>query len=187
MTGDSISFKVTVNSGYKISSVTLNGATLNAENDVYTFDATSNNVIKVEIVSENVVVAEDATLSFSNVNNRTKFTNDTQVWEENGVKLTNNKAASTNAIANYSNPARFYANSELIVEMANMTKITFVCNSSSYATALKNAIADSSDYTVTVSGSNVIVEFVNPIDSFTVAKLGGQVRMNSLTVSYLPE
>ena len=126
----------------------------------------------------------EKSLSFSDKANRTTFTSSQQVWAANGVTLTNNQGASTSAVADYSNPARFYKSSQLIVEADNMVEIEFVCNSSSYASALKAAIATSNDYTVTVSGSSVIVRFNSAVNSFTIDSLtGGQVRMNSLTVS----
>ena len=66
-----------------------------------------------------------------------------------------------------------------------MTKIVFDCNSSSYATALKGSIAANANYTVNVSDKVVTVIFESPVTSFEVASLtGGQVRMNSLTVTY---
>ena len=61
-----------------------------------------------------------------------------------------------------------------------MTKIEFTCNTTAYATALKNSISGA---TVTVNGKVVTVEFTSPQDSFTISSLtGGQVRMDSLTV-----
>ena len=63
-----------------------------------------------------------------------------------------------------------------------------VCNSSSYATAMKNSIGTVAGATVTVSGSNVTVTFDEAnSDSYTVAKLTAQVRLNSLSVTYLTE
>ena len=123
-------------------------------------------------------------LSFSSTANRTNFDTSNQTWEANGVKLINDKSASTSNVADYSNPARFYKSSKLTIECASMTKIEFVCNSSSYASALQNSIAANANYTVTVSGSSVTVTFVEAVDSFVIDSLsGGQVRMNSLTVT----
>ena len=123
-------------------------------------------------------------LSFSSTANRTVFTTSQQVWAANGVTLTNDKGSSTSNVADYSNPARFYKSSKLTLECANMTKIEFVCNSSSYATALQSSIATSSNYTVSVSGSTVTITFTEATNTFVIDTLsGGQVRMNSLTVT----
>ncbi len=124
--------------------------------------------------------AEEATLSFADKANRTVFNANQQVWEQNGITLTNNKAASTNAVADYVNPARFYKSSQLILETTKgMSKIVFNCNSTSYATELKNSIGESAalnskDVTVELNGETV----------YTVEKLAAQVRLNSLTVTF---
>ena len=135
------------------------------------------------IVSHTDVVDETptggATLSFADKANRTVFTTSQQVWEQNGVKLINDKASSTNNVADYAAPVRFYQGSKLTVEYAGMTKIEFTCNNGSYATELKNSIKTG---TVTLSGSVVTVVLDSAADSFVVASLAKQVRMDSLTV-----
>ena len=101
--------------------------------------------------------------------------------------MTNNKAASTNEIGNYSNPARFYQGSEIILQApGEITKIVFDCNSSTYATALKTSIGTVSGATVTVSSDKVTVVFSPSVEKFTIAKLSAQVRMDSLDVTYIP-
>ena len=121
------------------------------------------------------------TLSFADVANRTTFTTSKQVWAANGITLTNNQGSSTSAVADYKNPARFYKSSQIIIECAGMLKIEFVCNSASYATALKNSLPAGT--TVSVDGSTVTVTFASAVDSFEIPSLtGGQVRMNSLNV-----
>lgn len=123
-----------------------------------------------------------ASISFADVANRTAFTTEQQVWVQNDITVTNDKAASTSNVADYSNPARFYKSSSLTVEYTGMTAIVFTCNSASYATALQGSIAESADYTVTVNGATVTVTFTAAVNSFNVAALGGQVRMNSIDV-----
>ena len=123
---------------------------------------------------------ETATISFANKAQRTTFTTSQQVWQQNGITVTNNKASSTNSVADYAAPARFYAGSNLVVEMdSTIEKIVFDCNSSSYATAMKNSIGS----TATVSSDKVTV-VVGGTNSFTVAKFTAQVRMDSITVTY---
>ena len=135
------------------------------------------------IVEHTDVVVETpaggATLSFADKANRTVFTTSQQVWEQNGVKLINDKASSTSNVGDYAAPARFYQSSKLTVEYPGITKIEFTCNNGSYATELKNSIKTG---TVTVSGSVVTVVLDSAADSFVVASLAKQVRMDSLTV-----
>ena len=126
--------------------------------------------------------ANSATLSFADVANRTSFTTEQQVWEQNGVKLTNDKAGSSSDVADYSAPARFYKSSSITVEGEKaMTKIEFACNSGTYATALQNSVTSG---TVTVDGSIVTVTLASAATSYNIATLSAQVRMNSLTVYY---
>ncbi len=123
------------------------------------------------------------TLSFSSTSNRTSFDTSKQIWAANGITLTNNKGASTSNVADYSNPARFYKSSQLIVAATGMLKIEFTCNSASYASALKSSITAADGGSVAISGSVVTVTFADPVDSYTIASLtGGQVRVNSITV-----
>lgn len=126
------------------------------------------------------------TLTFDNTSKRTEYSTTKQVWTENGITLTNNKSSSTNNVADYSKPVRLYANSKIVVEASGkISKIVFDCNSSSYATALKNSIGSVSGATVTVSSDKVTVEFSEAVDSFTIAKLTAQVRLDSITVTYI--
>ncbi len=132
---------------------------------------------------EGPAALSNATLSFADKNNRTSFSTTAQVWSQNGVTLTNNKASSTNAVADYAAPVRFYAGSNIVVEGAGISKIVFDCNSSAYATTLKTSIGTVSGATVTVSSDKVTVTFDSPVESFTIAKLTAQVRMDSITIN----
>lgn len=124
-----------------------------------------------------------ATLTFDNTSKRTTYTKSQQVWEENGITLTNNKAASTTDVADYAKPARFYASSSIeLTYSGKITKIVFDCNSSSYATALKNSIGSTA--ITSVSSDKVTVTLDGSSDSFTIAKLTAQVRMDAVTVTY---
>ena len=121
------------------------------------------------------------TLTFDDKAKRTVFNSNQQVWVENNITVTNDKAASTNAVADYAKPARFYQGSKLTVtaDGGEISKIVFDCNSSSYATALKNSIGD----TATVSSDKVTVN-LDGATEFVVAKFTAQVRMDSITVTY---
>ncbi|MBQ9113627.1 MAG: hypothetical protein IJY05_01755 [Clostridia bacterium] len=118
------------------------------------------------------------TLTFDDAAKRTAFSTSQQVWEENGITVTNNKTASATNIADYAKPARFYKNSELIIAYpANITKIEFYCNTAHYATALKNSLNASN-----VNGNIVTIIPTNPAQSFTIILSGGQVRVDSIKV-----
>ncbi len=123
---------------------------------------------------------EESTLTFDNKAKRTNFSTEQQVWEENNIILTNDKGGSTNPVADYANPARFYQNSSIIIEyVGNIAKIVFNCNTSSHATALKNSIGA----TATVNDKGVTVLLDGSSNTYTIAKLTAQVRMDSLIVT----
>ncbi len=132
---------------------------------------------------EDTPALSNAELSFSSTANRLSQSSTKQVWQQNGITFTNNKASSSTDVANYSKPVRLYAGSEIIIEGAGMTKIVFNCNTTGYATALKNSIGTVSGATVSVSSKVVTVTFASAVDSFTVAKLTAQVRIDSIVVN----
>ena len=128
-----------------------------------------------------VWAAEEATLSFNNTAQRTSFSTTKQVWEQNGVTFTNDKSSSTNNVADYAKPVRLYAGSSITISApGNMTKIVFDCNSSSYATAMKNSIGSSA----TASSDKVTVTLDGTSNTFSVDKLTAQVRLDAITVTY---
>lgn len=126
-----------------------------------------------------------ATISFADVANRTSQDDNSQIWKQNGITVTNEKGASTTKVADYSNPARFYKSSNLTVSTtANMSKIEFYCNSykTTYATDLQTSL--SSLGSASVDGAVVTFVFNTPSNSLFIEKLAGQVRMDSITVYY---
>ena len=135
-------------------------------------------------------VAEDASavIDFTDKANRTHYSTEQQIWEQNGIKLVNDKSSSTSNVADYANPARFYASSKITVTApGKITKIVYDANNTSYATAMKNSIGTVSNANVTVSSDKVTVTYSTGVDVVTVAKLSGQVRMDSITVTYVAE
>ena len=127
------------------------------------------------------------TISFANTSQRTERNNNKQVWKNDGITLTNEKNTGDN-VTNNTNPVRFLKNQKLIIEASGAIKsITFVCNSSNYATNLKNSIGTVSGATVSTSNSNVTVEFTNATASKFEINLSAEVRLNSLSVTYMQE
>ena len=124
---------------------------------------------------------EGATITFDNTSKRTAYSTTQQIWEENGIVVTNNKGASTSNVGNYYKPARFYKSSTLIIEFANgINQIVFDCNNTTYASDLAKSITNGA---VTVEGDKVTVVLDAPATSFTVEKMAAQVRVDALTVS----
>ena len=125
----------------------------------------------------------DYALSFSDTANRTASSTEQQTWQQNGITLIYDKAASTQNLAENHNPVRFYANTKLTINVSGIAKIVFDCNSNSYANALSTSIGVLSGVTVSTNSDKVTVTFDSAVDTFTIAKLSTQVRMDSLTVT----
>ena len=133
----------------------------------------------------NATETAEATITFDDVAKRTSFSTSKQVWEENGITVTNEKGSSSSNVADYSKPARFYKSSTLIVAFngGNITEIVFDCNTSGYATALQSSIK--SGGTATASSDKVTLVLTTPAASFTISSLtGGQVRIDGITITY---
>ena len=124
----------------------------------------------------------DATISFDTTANRTVFTEEQQVWVQNGITVTNDKAASTSAVADYSNPARFYQSSKLTIACTGMKSIKIYCNSKKPVTGLTDALANIPGITVTVDGYVVTITFATAVDSFVVESLAAQIRIDKIEI-----
>ena len=135
--------------------------------------------------SEGEQLTDTAEISFADVANRTSFSTTEQVWKQNGITVTNTKGSSTSNIADYSNPARFYKNSSLTVSYtAQIIKVEITCNTAAYATALDGS-AFGEGVTHTVSGKVVTLTFAAEVTEFTVQLTGGQIRVDSIKVTYI--
>lgn len=125
-----------------------------------------------------------ATITFDDPS-KAQWSTSQQLWQENGITVTNNKAASTSNIdvaKKYSNPARFYKSSEVIVEYPSMTKLVidhtgqqskYVGWKDSFSDTNATAVADANTTTIT---------FATPVDSFKFNSMSVQSRAFSITV-----
>lgn len=130
------------------------------------------------------ITGQEATLSFADDANRTSQDSNQQIWEQDGIRFINNKASSTSSVVADYSPVKLYKNSEVIIQKSGMTKIVFNCNSTSYASALFNAINNIDGVNVSVDSKVVTVIFAEAKDEFTMTMSGGQVRLDALTVTY---
>ena len=185
--GTEVIVTVTPDAGYKVISVTANGSTLVAVEGVYKFNVEKATVVKAVFVEEgsSVVLPSSATLTFdANKENRTEFNKDKQVWQQNGVTLTNNKGSSTSNIGDYA--GRFYKNSDVIISFTQkMVKI--VIDATGINADYVDPYADSiTNYTVTIEGGIVTIDLGEGVESITF-KTTAQLRANSITVYYFEE
>ena len=122
-----------------------------------------------------------ATISFADKTNRTELTTEVQIWAQNGITVTNNKAASTSDVADYGNPARFYKSSSLKIEYTGMKKIVFEMDlSNKNESGLTNAIPEGVN--CTVNGYVVTIEFTSATNSFEIEALANQIRVKAIYI-----
>lgn len=121
-----------------------------------------------------------ATITFDDTSKRTVGNTSQQVWEENGITFTNDKASSTsNVNTTYFNPIRLYAKSSATIAYSGtITKIEVTCSSDSYATV----IATSAGSEATASGTVVTIVPTVASSSYSIDSFSAQTRVNSITV-----
>ena len=124
---------------------------------------------------------QQVTISFADLANRTEFSTSKQVWEQNGITVTNNKSSSQNDVANYKDPARFYMGSEVIIEYPGITKLEINCKGleDRYVNGWLNAPSGAS---ATNNDGVVTVIFSTPVNSVVYSNLSAQSRAYDITV-----
>ena len=138
------------------------------------------------IIPFSVAAADhSATIDFTDKANRTAYSTEQQVWEQNGIIVTNDKGASTSNVGDYGGdgyPARFYKSSTVVIEYPGMTKIVIDCTGleAKYVTGWSDSF--SANATATVDGSIVTIVLAEAADSFTWEKMSAQSRAYSITV-----
>ena len=117
------------------------------------------------------------TLTFDDKAKRTEYSTSIQVWEENGIKVTNDKASSTTNVGDYANPGRFYKGSNVKIEAPGAIvsiSINVSGLDSKYVTPW--GTASNGIVTITLDGTSNTYQFTN---------LSAQARANSITVTYV--
>ena len=119
-----------------------------------------------------------ATISFKNTTHRVSQDGNAQVWKNEGVTFTNNKASSSNAVANYSNPVRCYQNSSITIEAPGAIKtITVDC------TGLDNKYI--APWGGTATNKIVTITLDGTSNTYTISQLSAQARAYTISVTYL--
>ncbi len=124
-----------------------------------------------------------ATITFDDKAKRKSFSSQQQVWEENGITITNNKASSTSNLGDNANPIRFYAHTSLTIEYPGITKIEVNANTNPYANVWTSSVKGA---TVAVDDKVATITLAEPVDSFTVEDFSAQTRVHSITVYAAP-
>ncbi len=127
-----------------------------------------------------------ATIDFTDKANRTHYSTEQQIWEQNGIIITNDKGASTSNVGDYGGegyPARFYKSSTVKIEYPGMTKLVIDCSSldAKYVNGWKDSITDA-NATGTVDGNIVTIVFAEAVDSFIWETMSAQSRAYNIAV-----
>ncbi len=119
-------------------------------------------------------------IDFTNTDSRTVCNSQQQVWEQNSITVTNNQTSGSSAVANYSNPARFYKNSELIISYSDMIKLEINCVGleSKYVSGWLDVVGA----TATEKDGIVTIVFNSPVDSLVYTSLSSQSRAYSIAI-----
>ena len=173
-----VTFKVTDSEGKTYTkTVTMNGISFEAGE----YNTTPYTIKEADVVEPEPEEVKTATISFASTAQRTSYSTTQQVWENEGVTFTNDKANSTTNVADYSNPVRLYKSSTITISApGNITKVEFNSSTGEYLTNLKNSLTGYS-----ANNNSVVMELDGSSNSVTYALSGGQVRLNSLTVTYV--
>ncbi|MBR7129961.1 MAG: Ig-like domain-containing protein [Tidjanibacter sp.] len=140
--------------------------------------------LKVNPEQTGTLVPVKETISFANTNQRVSQNSTAQVWKSANVTFTNNKASSSTAVGNYSNPVRLYASSTVSISAGGNT-ITQVVITSDGSTKYKTALEDSLEgagYTYTNSGNDYTVTLEATEMAFS---LKAQARFYEIEVTFL--
>lgn len=127
------------------------------------------------------VVGDAISLSFADTANRVSVSADQQVWSQNGITLTNDKAASTQDIKDYSNPLRLYANTSVTIECANMTSVSIEIDTNKPMANLTDSLTGAG-IAYTVDGNVCTITFTEATNSVTFS-LVAQVRVKTISVT----
>jgi len=125
----------------------------------------------------------DAVISFADIANRTSFSTEGQVWEQNGIKVTNNKGASTSNVADYSNPVRFYKNSDVVIEHAE--KIAKIVITTKGESKYQIQAGDTFEgATLSVNGTVATIVLNEAANSYTFTCSGRQLRIATIEIYF---
>ena len=178
-TSDNAQFSATYANGVLTVSALENTSSDLIEGNITVTCGTLSQVITVSQLgaSSGAQTAVEATISFADKANRTTYTTSQQVWEQNGIKVTNDKASSTTNVGDYANPGRFYKGSNVKIEAPGAIvsiSINVSGLDSKYVTPW--GTASNGIVTITLDGTSNTYQFTN---------LSAQARANSMTVTYL--
>ena len=183
--GAEVTFTVTVNEGYKVDFVKVNGVsvTLDENNQfkhVMTSDALVTAVFKDENAQEIVLTSASVRASKEN---ESVVENVSKSYTQNGVTLTNYKEGSSSWRTGDTN-ARCYQGTKIEISYEKeIHKIEITCEGSYYLPA--GTVVEGATYVL--EGNKMIFTLDTPATTFAIQSLAKQIRIVSLDVFYVAE
>ena len=129
-----------------------------------------------------------STIDFTDITNRTAYSTEQQVWQQNGITITNDKGDSTSNVGDYGGdgyPARFYKGTTVTIQFPRMRRLVVHCEGldSKYANGWVDSISGHPDVVAANNDNGVVtILFVSAMDSFTLETLTAQARAYSMDV-----
>ena len=149
--------------------------------DVKTEDIPANGHNYVDDVCDvcGAVKAYKGTITFdADKTQRTEYSTQIQVWENEGMTFTNNKLTGNN-IGDYGAPVRIYKNSGIVIEFPEMA--TLIIDASGVGNDyLWDATLEAAGLSFTVENKIYTITFAEPVNSIELTA-ANQVRANSIT------
>ena len=130
---------------------------------------------------EQTVKVQMFVLAFDDEAKRTSYSEDKQVWEDEGIVFINLKGSGT-AVKDYYDPIRLYAHSTIEIEREDMTEVIFYCMGSTHARNLQDTLETLDGIAVSVRDFEVTVVFDEAVDTFEVPNLVAQVQLSQIAV-----
>ena len=136
------------------------------------------------ICGDEMLALSNAVLDLTTKDNRTYYdAQDKQVWEQNGVKLTNTKGEGTSAIPDKA-PFEAWANGYIIIEGKGMKTIQIVAQTTTLGTFLSRSLkaVENPNFTYSSNGTTYTIVFNEEVDIFELY-LTHQTAFKSITIN----
>ncbi len=121
----------------------------------------------------------DAVITFNDKANRKEFSESIQVWEMNGIKVTNNVAESVSPVADYADPARFYKNTTLKIEYTSNIQKIVITTAGGKCYKADNTVPGAK---LEVSGEVMTITLDTPASVYDLGALATQIRIAKIEI-----
>lgn len=126
-----------------------------------------------------------AIISFADKGKRKDYTSTLQLWSDNGITLTNDKAASTTNVGDYAGPARFYKGSNITIDVnKNISSIVFHYLDSDKSYHPDTLTIAGAVFTIDTVNSTFTLTFETPVNKVVIENIGIQWRLTAIDVYY---